>query len=200
MKPTEFIYSKYSYLAERYAKKVFQSEKVSLEFEDLLQEFRLKIFTSIKAYGRRWAKYRKGEATRPIPLKSYLEACCANRMRDLVKEIQLHLTSVSVEDVSFDYAVCQDVRIEPDNDVYDIGGIDLLQGLREETTRKIFGLYLKGYDVIRISKEHAGGMSVARVKNVIDEQRARLIRSYGNDLLRNQTVYKVYSMRDDDEI
>lgn len=195
MKPSDHYYAKYSFLAEKYAKKVFQSEKVSLEFEDLLQEFRLKIFLSIKSYGRRWAKYRRGEATRPIPLKSYLEACCANRMRDFVKEIHKHVTSVSVEDVSFDYGVCQDVRIEPDNDVYDIGGVDLLQGLREETTRKIFSLYLKGYDAIRISKEHAG-MSVARVRNVIDEQRARLIKSYGNDLLRNKTVYKVYSVED----
>ena len=53
-KMSEQLYERYEYLAYKYANKMFSYEELSLEYEDLLQEFRIKIFTSIKAYGHRW--------------------------------------------------------------------------------------------------------------------------------------------------
>ena len=51
---SEILYSRYEYLAGKYASKIFAYEQLSFEYEDLLQEFRVKIFTSIKAYAVRW--------------------------------------------------------------------------------------------------------------------------------------------------
>ena len=55
MKQSEKLYLKYEYLAKKYANKIFSYEELSFEYEDLLQEFRIKIFTSLKSYGRRYA-------------------------------------------------------------------------------------------------------------------------------------------------
>ena len=70
IKISEKLYFRYEYLANRYASKIFSYEELSFEFEDLVQEFKIKIFTSIKSYGRRWAKYRRNEATNQFPLNT----------------------------------------------------------------------------------------------------------------------------------
>ena len=53
MKMSEKLYHRYEYLAKRYESKIFSYEQLSFEYEDLVQEFRLKIWTSIKSYGKR---------------------------------------------------------------------------------------------------------------------------------------------------
>ena len=45
LKASEKAFHKYEYLAQKYASKIYSYEELSFEFEDLLQEFRIKIFT-----------------------------------------------------------------------------------------------------------------------------------------------------------
>ena len=50
---TEKLYLKYEYLAKKYAGLISSYELLSFTREDLEQEFRIKIFTTIKKYGVR---------------------------------------------------------------------------------------------------------------------------------------------------
>ena len=102
MKPSEKLYQKYEFLAKKYANKIFSYHEISFEYEDLLQEFRVKIFTSIKSYGRRWSKFRKGEAPRPVPMRYYLEAACGNKARDFIKYISRENHKVSIDEINYE--------------------------------------------------------------------------------------------------
>ena len=129
MKPSEKLYMKYEYLAKKYAARIFAYEELSYEFEDLVQEFRLKIFTSIKAYGRRYARYRRGEDSKPVHIKYYLECACGNKMRDFVKYISRENYKVRIDDVNFDFGVENETDIDVDKNKFIIRGIDMLEGL-----------------------------------------------------------------------
>ena len=68
MTASQRFYKRYEHLAKKYAGSIYQYDAIGFEYEDLLQEFRMKIYSSILSYGRRWAKYRRGEAARQFQL------------------------------------------------------------------------------------------------------------------------------------
>lgn len=202
MKISERLYERYEYLAMKYASRIFSYEQLSFEFDDLVQEFRIKIFTSIKAYGRRWSKYRRGEASRPVPLRYYLEGACGNKMRDFMKYITRENHKTSIDEVHYDYGVSDETRIEPEKNIFVVKGVNLLEGMSGKE-RAIFSLYLRGYQknflnkVYFSSKEEkakrkeviASGDEPFGVTDIIELQRAYLIRKYGNDLKQNTQVF-----------
>ena len=128
MKMSEKLYHRYEYLAKRYASKIFSYEQLSFEYEDLVQEFRLKIWTSIKSYGKRWAKYRRNEASKPVPMKYYLEAACSNKMRDFMKYISRENYKVSIDEINYDFGIEDDSKIMPEKNKFIVNGVDLLDG------------------------------------------------------------------------
>ena len=127
MKMSEKLYHRYEYLAKKYASKIFSYEELSFEFEDLVQEFRLKIFTSIKSYGRRWAKYRRNEASKPVPIRFYLEAACSNKSRDFMKYISRENYKTRIDEINFDYGIEGDTQISPEVNKFVLNGVDLLE-------------------------------------------------------------------------
>ena len=195
---------RYEYLAKKYAARIFAYEELSFEFEDLVQEFRLKIFTSIKAYGRRWSKYRKGEATRPVPIKYYLECACGNKSRDFMKFISRENHKVRIDDINYDYGVEDDHRIDVSKNQFIVRGIDLLEGLSGKE-RAVFSLYLRGYNKNFLAKVYFSTKQekLARqevIKNgdvpfspedIIEKQKSFLIQKYGNDFAVRQ-IYETY--------
>jgi DNA-directed RNA polymerase specialized sigma24 family protein len=209
MKPSERIYLKYDYLAKKYAAKIFSYEELSYEFDDLVQEFRLKIFTSIKAYGRRWAKYRKGEASRPVHIRFYLEAACGNKMRDFMKYISRENYKVRIDEINYDFGVEDDSQINPDTNTFIVRGIDLLEGLTGKE-RAIFSLYLRGYKTNFLAKVYYSTKQEKLAKkelkdnddepfgpaDIIEMQKSYLLQKYGSDLRQGQRVYQSYQMED----
>lgn len=207
MKPSEKIYLKYEYLARKYAARVFSYEELSYEFEDLVQEFKLKIYTSIKSYGRRWLQYRKGEAPRPVPIRYYLECACGNKMRDFMKYISRENHKLRIDDINYDYGTEDDSEILPDYNKFIVRGIDLLEGLCGKE-RAIFSLFLRGYNIKFLTKvyfntkqEKAKKQEVIanddepfNVTDIINMQRQSLINKYGNELMRSKSVYKSYCL------
>lgn len=207
MKPSEKIYLKYEYLARKYAAKVFSYEELSYEFEDLVQEFKLKIYTSIKSYGRRWLQYRKGEAPQPVPIKYYLECACGNKMRDFMKYISRENHKLRIDDINYDYGTEDDSEISPDDNKFIVRGIDLLEGLCGKE-RAIFSLFLRGYNIKFLTKvyfntrqEKAKKQEVIanddepfNVTDIINMQRQKLIDKYGNELMRSKNFYKSYCL------
>ena len=151
MKQSEKLYLKYEYLAKKYANKIFSYEELSFEYEDLLQEFRIKIFTSLKSYGRRYAKFRRGEASKPVPLRFYLEAACSNKARDFIKYISRENHKVSIDDINYDFGTESDSEINPSDNKFIINDVNLLEGLTGKE-RSAFSLYLRGYKITFIRK------------------------------------------------
>lgn len=206
IKISEKLYFRYEYLANRYASKIFSYEELSFEFEDLVQEFKIKIFTSIKSYGRRWAKYRRNEATKPVPIKYYLEAACSNKMRDFMKYISRENYKTRIDDIHYDYGVEADFDISPEKNKFIVKGVDLLEGLTGKE-RAVFSLFLRGYNTKILNKVYFnndekkmrkrvidGGDEPITVADVIEVQKSYLIQKYGSDLLQQKKVYSSYSL------
>ena len=208
-KTSEKLYFKYEYLAKKYANKVFSYERLSYEFEDLVQEFRIKIFTSIKAYGRRYAKYSRGEASKPVHIKYYLECACANKVHDFIKYISRE-NKVSIDEINFDYGVANETAIIPERNLFIVNGVNLLEGLTGKE-RAIFSLYLRGYKGKLLTKVYYGNKAEKRQRNkvvkngdtpitpndIIEMQKRYLIENYGNDLLRSAQVFQTYNFDED---
>lgn len=203
----EEYYNKYEYLAKKYAFQVFSYEQLSFEFEDLVQEFRLKIFTSIKSYGRRWGAYRRGEASRPVHMKYYLEAACGNKKRDFIKYISRENYKVRMDEINFDFGVENDTQIDPNENSFIVNGIDLLEGLvgRE---RSVFSLYLRGYNKRFLDKVYYNNAKdkenrQAVIDNddepitaddIIQAQCKFLIAKYGVELRKARQVFTTYEL------
>lgn len=199
MKPqsrmAERLYKRYEYLAAKYASRIFSYESLSFEYEDLLQEFRVKIYTSLLAYARRWKSYKEGQSPKPVPLRFYLEAACGNKMRDFMKYISRETGKVSLDDISFDYGVYDDTDVNPGENVFVLKGVDLLEGL-EGKERMVFSLYLRGYANTFIAKVYNNKNkkeAKAAVTNIINSQKEKIITKYGKDLLKGKMLYKSYS-------
>lgn len=202
MKMSEKLYHRYEYLAKKYASKIFSYEELSFEYEDLVQEFRLKIFTSIKSYGRRWAKYRRNEASKPVPIRFYLEAACSNKSRDFMKYISRENYKTRIDEINFDYGIEGDTQISPEVNKFVLNGVDLLEGLTGKE-RVIFSLFLRGYNTKILNKVYFNNESEKRarkeildsgdepigVADIIDLQKSYLIQKYGNELLQQKKVF-----------
>ena len=210
MKPSERLYSKYEYLAKKYASKIFSYEALSFEYEDLVQEFRLKIFICIKSYGRRYARYMRGEASRPVPIKYYLEAACGNKACDFMKFISREGYKVRMDDINYDYGIEDDSVTDTRANRFVANGVNLLEGLSGKE-RAVFSLFLRGYGTnflrkvyFNNAKEKAlkkevveSGDEPIDVTDVIEMQREYLIKRYGSALLEQKKVYSSYSVDDD---
>lgn len=192
IKPSERLYNKYSYLANKYASKIFSYEELSFEYEDLLQEFRLKIFTSIKSYGRRWAKYRKGLAPKPVPLKYYLQCACANKQKDFIKYIKRENHKLRIDAIDCDFGYDDETRIIPEKNVFVINGVDLLEGLVGKE-RIIFSLFLRGFTSKKILTKVTNNKDL----EIIERQKKYLTENYGYDLLQKQQVFRTYNFSEE---
>lgn len=208
-KMSEMLYEKYEYLAYKHARKIFSYEELSLEYEDLLQEFRIKIFMSIKAYARRWKKYRKTGCNKPVPIKFYLDAACGNKARDFMKLISRENYKTRIDDINYDFGVVQDSEIDPSRNRFIINGIDLLEGLTGKE-RMIFSLHLRGYNKNFLNKVYYSKKQEKNAKkavidsgdepftpqDIIEMQKAKLLAKYGNELIQANQVYTTYDFDD----
>lgn len=205
-KMSERLYYRYEYLAQRFASRIFSYEQLSYEYEDLVQEFRIKIFMSIKAYGRRWLRYQRGKATKPVPLKYYIEAACANKMRDFAKYITRENNKISIDEIHYDYGIDNDTTISPERNIFIVKGVDLLEGLSGKE-RAVFSLYLRGFNNHLLNKVYFSNEEEKQLKkevletgdipfgvaDIIDLQKRYLIGKYGNDLLQKNQIFSTYN-------
>lgn len=209
-KMSEKLFERYEYLAKKYAGKIFSYEELSYEYEDLVQEFKIKIFLSIKAYGRAWGKFRRGENPRPMPLKCYLECACGNKMRDFIKYISRENYKVRIDAINYDCGVESETEISPIGNRFVINGVDLLEGLKGKE-RVVFSLFLRGYPKNFISKVYyntaeekakrkeiiESGDEPIKVTDIIEMQKTYLINRYGNELQQATKMFSSYSVEED---
>lgn len=210
MKISEKLYLRYEHLAQKYARKIFSYEELSFEYEDLLQEFKIKIFTSIKAYGRRYSKYMKGEASKPVPIKYYLEAACSNKARDFMKYITRENYKVRIDDINYDYGVEDDCEVNANENRFVVNGVDLLEGLSGKE-RIVFSMYLRGYNTNFLRKVYFNNASEKELRrqvkesgdepidvtDIINEQCSFLINKYGAELRKARQTFSTFAVDED---
>lgn len=208
-KISEVLYNRYEYLAKKYASKIYSYEELSYEYEDLVQEFRIKIFTTIKSYGKRWSAYRKGEKPKPVPLRYYLEGACSNKVKDFMKYISRENYKTRIDEISYDYGINNETETVPNKNRFFLNGVNLLEGLTGKE-RAIFSLYLRGYTNTFLNKVYfnnskekearkeilESGDEPFGVADIINLQREKLIRKYGSELRQSTQVFESYSFED----
>ena len=208
-KISEVLYNRYEYLAKKYAGKIYSYEELSYEYEDLVQEFRIKIFTTIKSYGKRWSAYRKGEKPKPVPLRYYLEGACSNKVKDFMKYISRENYKTRIDEISYDYGINNETETVPNKNRFFLNGVNLLEGLTGKE-RAIFSLYLRGYTNTFLNKVYfnnskekearkeilESGDEPFGVADIINLQREKLIRKYGSELRQSTQVFESYSFED----
>lgn len=87
IKRSEIIYSRYENLAIYYANKIWSEHKLAYEKEDLYQDMKMKLYLTIKAYGKRWKEYKASGNKKPIPIQYYIRTSMSNRVKDFIAEI-----------------------------------------------------------------------------------------------------------------
>lgn len=164
--PTEKYYEKYKHLAEKYAAKVFNYSKLGYEKEDVVQEFRIKIYTTILAYARRWKKYREQGRYKPVDIQTYIKSALANKVKDFIKVINEVPNEISIEDASFDFGteVLASFQLSVKKLECSMNGVNLTKGL-DKTQTIVFIMYLKGYSVDHIKKLYRGVNVVSLIRN-----------------------------------
>lgn len=204
-KMSEILYGRYEYLAKKYANKLYSYSELSYEYEDLLQEFKIKIFTSIKSYGKRWSKYKSEGYAKPVPLKYYLESACSNKTKDFMKYIQKENYKVRIDDIDYDFGCESDTVISPEYNKFVLNGIDLLEGL-QGMNKVVFSLYLKGCSNKIISKVYKNSTQTKSIimadedpftpNEIIEFHKEFLITKYGSELTKTRQIYESFSIEE----
>jgi len=84
----EELFKEYEKLAYTYASRVNQLEKLGFEYEDTVQELKLKIWLLIQSYLKKVEEYKKTGKYRPVPLLYYIKAGIINKLRDWITVLQ----------------------------------------------------------------------------------------------------------------
>ena len=151
-KKIDAIYQRYAHYSKTYANQIYNYNKLGMEYEDLVQEFKMKIFTAIKSYLKTWKAYRSGEKKRPVPIKYYIKLALVNKKTDFIRYIDRRKFITTDEKATYDMGrenIC--VYSHLDKKLF-INDIDLLEGLSSQKERMMFLLYAKGFTIKKIKK------------------------------------------------
>lgn len=151
------LYERHEHLAEKYAKKIYNAERISYDYEDVLQEMKMKVYTSIIAYAEKWRKWQQTQRYKPIAIEIYLQCALVNKTKDFIKSIsQCPIKCcISVQDNNFDFSIFgtmeSQISFTKDTCECKINEVDLLEGLNLMESR-CFMLYLRGYKIDLLNK------------------------------------------------
>jgi len=165
----DILYRKYEYLAGIYARKVFNLDAISYDKEDILQDFRTKLFTTIVNYVKQFKKFRDGHRRRPIMIEPYLRLSMSNLVVDFIKKMNQSKHNgwnhyLSIERDGFDYSSGSNITGNFDSivnfkisefkedEIIELNGIDILQGLENRKDKMAFVMFLKGYKMKTIDQ------------------------------------------------
>lgn len=157
-KCVESLYKRYAYLAEVYSYKIFNLHKMSYDREDVVQDLSIKLLQAIKAYGHRWAQFKRTGRYKPVPINIYLRKCMQNMVIDLGKRTTRQVSIVNTDQYGLDYGrECTDtldstVCLKSKQMV--INGIDMLEGLGL-VEKGCFMLFTRGFPLSKLNKLYA---------------------------------------------
>lgn len=151
MKNVLKLYKKYEYLAYLYSYKLFYIERLGYEKADLVQELKLKVYTSILMYLKKWKYYKKTGLVKPVPLKFYIKTALVNKIKDLIGSIKREVVITDLE--GFDVGTESEFdlsNVELKERVAVVYNVDILEGLNI-VEKECFCRYLRGAEVEEIA-------------------------------------------------
>lgn len=192
------FYHKFEPLTYQYARKVFNYERFGYEFDDVWQEFKIKLYTSILSYLEKWKEYTTTGKYKPVPIVYYIKSAMVNKVKDFVRKFNLeevaNAPKVSIQDNQFDYSETDPLEGTDYSQNFVLNGVDLLENLNP-VERIIFILYLKGY-TLREIKQRTFKNGIKPVQ-VIKSQLAYLHGHKAELLSHNHQTHKVFSFDED---
>jgi hypothetical protein len=183
----ELLFEKHQGLAKVYAKSLFDSHKIGLEVQDLIQEFRIKLFTSIISYKESVRKEVERGVTTHLPIEIYLQTCLKRFKIDYISSItnsgssyKQNTTIDYSPNYNIDYSVSNEniINVDFENLTVEINGYDIFQGLNT-IEKRVYSLYLKGMEINKLHKTFG---DVMNVKSFI-KQRVEFMKSKKDCLL-----------------
>jgi hypothetical protein len=147
---TDRYFFKYEHLAKYYADKIWKSGNIGMDKEDLAQEFRVKLITSIKAYAIKCNDFRKGKGYKPVPIEFYLKSTLLQKSKDFMRHIN-RVEFIPMSSINFDYGMDQKESLDASKGEFVIDGFDILDLFKGEE-KKMMKFHLKGIDKEKIEK------------------------------------------------
>lgn len=159
----EELFKKYEGLATKFASKVFNHSYIGFEKDDIVQEFRIKLYETILAYERSVERRQQRGMIRPVPLPYYISGALNNFVKDYIKKIK-ESQNIFVENSStFEYEYAQYssdiIEIDTDKNIYNFNGFDLLEPL-SGLKRACFVMWLKGTPTAQLDKTFGKNFNV----------------------------------------
>ena len=157
--------------------------------EDIQQELKIRLWTAIESYLKKYKEYKKTGREKPVPLKFYLKTVMINKVKDFIRDINSEVKTVPMSTINFDYGT-EDFNVNVDfrNKKVMVGLTDILHDIPEDE-KKFFMLYLKGFPISKINKINKSKKSA---KNSIKRNIEKL-RTWVPELLEETEIYKVVS-------
>lgn len=151
----EKIYLRYDYLAVNYANKLWNNSDSAIEKSDLIQELRIRLFTSVKAYAVKWNNYKENGGARPIPLEFYLKTVMINKSRDLIKELNSN-SHVSIDELGLQFGTTALEVSAPDKINVFLGSQNLIEMFsgQQKTFMQLY--FLSDFDKEKVMKRFKG--------------------------------------------
>jgi len=123
----------------------------SFNRDDVLQEFKLKIYTGILGYLKRWKTYKETGKFKPVPLEYYLRTVLNSKVNDFIKGVINNDVVVNTSDYTVDFGKPDEyTTIDWKNHIIVVRGVNLLEGLTTKDEKGCFCLYLKGYSIKKV--------------------------------------------------
>lgn len=168
MNKLELRFNEYQRLAESYARKIFNYDSIAYEQDDIIQEFRIKLYEVILAYERAKKERRESGRIAPTPFPIYLRGALSNFSKDFIKRINDEMKHTVGNQLgnSYDYGKdspnTSDLNIT--ESIFVINGFDLTKNL-SGLSRAAFIMFLKGNRISDIQKKLGNSIDVAKVVN-----------------------------------
>lgn len=191
--PTEKLFYRYKHLSKEYAKKINLNPNSPIQREDLIQEFDIKIFTSINSYINKLADARiSGTKLKIVPIEYYIRTSLINKSRDIIKDISTspykfgERLSFGTDDI--DVGVYTDyTEFNLKNNNFVVNDVDLTDGL-ENLDKHVYQLFLLGHNQFELCRKFKGKVNVL---GLIQSQKMKL-KSMKNVLIPTKnTKYQV---------
>lgn len=171
----EKIYMRYDYLATHYANKIWNTSDSALEKKDLVQELRIRLFTSIQTYVRQWSEHKAGKGRKPVPMDFYVKTVMINKSRDLINQINSNL-SISIEDSGFQIGTSA-LPISASGCTVTIGAQNLLDLFHDDEQALMRLYFAMDFDLERVKKVYKGKCPV----NLVIKDGLKKIRAFLED-------------------
>lgn len=180
----ERYYHKYEHLAKYYADKIWNTNNIGMDKEDVIQEFRLKLYESIKMYAKKWSEFKKTGMYKPVPIEQYLRSSLIAKSRDFIKGIN-KMKMIPMSQINFDFGMDQNISLDSEKLEYVVDGDNILE-LFPDAQRKMLKFHLKGMDKNKIDKIFKNNPLDPNVCNVLNLQ---ALKEY---LTKNPTEVREY--------